>query len=78
MQPAAEPEHDAGDHAAGVDGVAVTDGIAKRAAQRQAGPLSTQLIGSGILTPNGVPGPDQDTLDTGDAGKRVACGVING
>lgn len=25
---------------------------------------------------NGTPGPDQDTLATGDAGKRVACGVI--
>jgi Cu-Zn family superoxide dismutase len=25
---------------------------------------------------NGAPGPDQETLDTGDAGKRVACGVI--
>jgi superoxide dismutase, Cu-Zn family len=27
---------------------------------------------------NGTPGPDATTLDTGDAGKRVACGVING
>jgi Cu-Zn family superoxide dismutase len=26
--------------------------------------------------PNGAPGPDQETLATGDAGKRVACGVI--
>jgi Cu-Zn family superoxide dismutase len=26
--------------------------------------------------PNGTPGPDQDTLATGDAGARVACGVI--
>lgn len=25
---------------------------------------------------NGTPGPDQTTLATGDAGKRVACGVI--
>lgn len=25
---------------------------------------------------NGTPGPDQTTLNTGDAGKRVACGVI--
>ncbi|WP_165824919.1 superoxide dismutase[Cu-Zn] [Mycolicibacter senuensis] len=25
---------------------------------------------------NGTPGPDQITLTTGDAGKRVACGVI--
>jgi Cu-Zn family superoxide dismutase len=25
---------------------------------------------------NGTPGPDQETLSTGDAGKRVACGVI--
>lgn len=25
---------------------------------------------------NGTPGPDQTTLTTGDAGKRVACGVI--
>lgn len=25
---------------------------------------------------NGTPGPDQETLATGDAGKRVACGVI--
>ncbi|MFZ0831484.1 MAG: superoxide dismutase family protein [Mycobacterium sp.] len=25
---------------------------------------------------NGKPGPDQETLDTGDAGKRVACGVL--
>jgi superoxide dismutase, Cu-Zn family len=25
---------------------------------------------------NGTPGPDQDTLATGDSGKRVACGVI--
>jgi superoxide dismutase, Cu-Zn family len=27
---------------------------------------------------NGTPGPDPATLDTGDAGKRVACGVITG
>lgn len=27
---------------------------------------------------NGTPGPDQATMNTGDAGKRVACGVING
>jgi Cu-Zn family superoxide dismutase len=27
-------------------------------------------------TTNGTPGPDQETLATGDAGKRVACGVI--
>ncbi|HEU0191465.1 MAG TPA: superoxide dismutase family protein [Mycobacterium sp.] len=26
---------------------------------------------------NGTPGPDQATLNTGDAGKRVACGVID-
>ena len=25
---------------------------------------------------NGAPGPDQTTMSTGDAGKRVACGVI--
>ncbi|BBZ10822.1 hypothetical protein MBRA_10170 [Mycobacterium branderi] len=25
---------------------------------------------------NGAPGPDQTTMATGDAGKRVACGVI--
>ncbi|CKL99298.1 superoxide dismutase [Mycobacterium tuberculosis] len=25
---------------------------------------------------NGTPGPDETTLTTGDAGKRVACGVI--
>lgn len=25
---------------------------------------------------NGTPGPDRETLATGDAGKRVACGVI--
>jgi Cu-Zn family superoxide dismutase len=25
---------------------------------------------------NGTPGPDQTTMMTGDAGKRVACGVI--
>jgi Cu-Zn family superoxide dismutase len=25
---------------------------------------------------NGAPGPDQMTMSTGDAGKRVACGVI--
>ncbi|OBK25810.1 superoxide dismutase [Mycobacterium asiaticum] len=25
---------------------------------------------------NGVPGPDETTMATGDAGKRVACGVI--
>ncbi|MGA8544074.1 MAG: superoxide dismutase family protein, partial [Mycobacterium sp.] len=25
---------------------------------------------------NGSPGPDQTTMSTGDAGKRVACGVI--
>jgi superoxide dismutase, Cu-Zn family len=25
---------------------------------------------------NGTPGPDQATMSTGDAGKRVACGVI--
>ncbi|WP_099023120.1 superoxide dismutase[Cu-Zn] [Mycolicibacterium palauense] len=27
---------------------------------------------------NGTPGPDQSTLATGDAGSRVACGVISG
>ncbi len=27
---------------------------------------------------NGTPGPDETTLATGDAGKRVACGVITG
>ncbi|MGA9374174.1 MAG: superoxide dismutase[Cu-Zn] [Mycobacterium sp.] len=27
---------------------------------------------------NGAPGPDQQTLATGDAGGRVACGVISG
>jgi superoxide dismutase, Cu-Zn family len=26
---------------------------------------------------NGTPGPDQQTLSTGDAGSRVACGVIS-
>ena len=25
---------------------------------------------------NGTPGPDETTLTTGDAGKRVACGVV--
>jgi Cu-Zn family superoxide dismutase len=25
---------------------------------------------------NGAPGPDEETLNTGDSGKRVACGVI--
>jgi superoxide dismutase, Cu-Zn family len=27
---------------------------------------------------NGTPGPDETTMATGDAGKRVACGVIGG
>ncbi len=27
---------------------------------------------------NGTPGPDETTMSTGDAGKRVACGVIGG
>ena len=27
---------------------------------------------------NGTPGPDEMTMSTGDAGKRVACGVITG
>lgn len=27
---------------------------------------------------NGTPGPDETTMNTGDAGKRVACGVITG
>lgn len=27
---------------------------------------------------NGAPGPDETTMSTGDAGKRVACGVISG
>ncbi|ODR11967.1 superoxide dismutase [Mycobacterium shimoidei] len=27
---------------------------------------------------NGTPGPDATTMSTGDAGKRVACGVIHG
>jgi superoxide dismutase, Cu-Zn family len=27
---------------------------------------------------NGTPGPDQTTMSTGDAGGRVACGVISG
>lgn len=27
---------------------------------------------------NGTPGPDENTMNTGDAGKRVACGVISG
>jgi Cu-Zn family superoxide dismutase len=26
----------------------------------------------------GTPGPDQETIATGDAGKRIACGEING
>ncbi|MCP9271987.1 superoxide dismutase[Cu-Zn] [Mycolicibacterium arenosum] len=26
---------------------------------------------------NGTPGPDENTLATGDAGKRVACGVVS-
>jgi superoxide dismutase, Cu-Zn family len=30
------------------------------------------------LQSDGTPGPDADTLATGDAGKRVACGVISG
>jgi superoxide dismutase, Cu-Zn family len=29
-------------------------------------------------TVNGAAGPDQETMSTGDAGKRVACGVIGG
>ena len=29
-------------------------------------------------TSGGTPGPDAETLATGDAGKRVACGVITG
>jgi superoxide dismutase, Cu-Zn family len=29
-------------------------------------------------TNGGTPGPDQMTMSTGDAGKRVACGVIGG
>ncbi|CAJ1580330.1 superoxide dismutase[Cu-Zn] [[Mycobacterium] wendilense] len=29
-------------------------------------------------TIDGTPGPDQETLDTGDAGARFACGVIEG
>jgi Cu-Zn family superoxide dismutase len=28
--------------------------------------------------PGGAPGPDEMTMKTGDAGKRVACGVITG
>lgn len=28
-------------------------------------------------TSGGVPGPDADTLDTGDAGDRAACGVVD-
>ena len=27
--------------------------------------------------PNGTPGPDESTMSTGDAGKRVACGVVS-
>jgi superoxide dismutase, Cu-Zn family len=27
---------------------------------------------------NGTPGPDETTMSTGDAGKRVACGVLSG
>jgi Cu-Zn family superoxide dismutase len=27
---------------------------------------------------NGTPGPDETTMSTGDAGKRIACGVITG
>jgi Cu-Zn family superoxide dismutase len=27
---------------------------------------------------NGTPGPDENTMMTGDAGKRVACGVVSG
>ncbi len=27
---------------------------------------------------NGTPGPDETTMATGDAGKRIACGVISG
>ena len=25
---------------------------------------------------NGAPGPDQETMSTGDSGRRIACGVI--
>jgi len=31
-----------------------------------------------VSTTSGLPGPDQATLNTGDAGSRYACGVIEG
>ncbi len=42
---------------------------------RRAGQLR-QHPGRPISADNGAPPPDATTLATGDAGKRVACGVI--
>src|ERR1700728_4464017 len=62
-----------------------TDGFTK--ADLLAGPGTSIVIHAGAdnfgIIPadrynqvNGAPGPDQTTMMTGDAGKRVACGVI--
>ncbi|MGH3677207.1 MAG: superoxide dismutase[Cu-Zn] [Mycobacterium sp.] len=42
------------------------------------GPDNFANIPSRYRGPNDAPGPDQETLATGDAGGRVACGVIDG
>jgi Cu-Zn family superoxide dismutase len=40
------------------------------------GPDNFGNIPDRYTSKSGAPGPDQETLATGDAGKRVACGVI--
>ena len=40
------------------------------------GPDNFANIPSRYTQQNGSPGPDQETMATGDAGKRIACGVI--
>lgn len=41
------------------------------------GPDNFANIPSRYTQPDGTPGPDNETLATGDAGKRSACGVIS-
>ncbi len=50
--------------------------LAGRAVILHAGPDNFANIPADRYSAGGVPGPDSMTTSTGDAGKRLACGVI--